>query len=346
MSVGIYTHYARGDEAYFAVRLAEFLRSLDEPVEIFSSTQPARIGSGFDTRVKHIGNTRYTDWARNKKTIVWTHVPIIEQLYFAKRHKIKTIVTPMWQELQTPFRRSLRAADVVVALSMECRDLYRNIYKFKNTALVPFDSGLAGSKKDGHVDEKRINILLPWFDKTARCTHIEFVSELAFILTAMPEIYLTVGVSSSKFSPSINKFFRTLGKKTGRVAVVKNVGYMQKPELYAQNDLTIFPGECDNYGFCGLMSIACGTPVVSFAVSPQNDFIYPNSNGVLVKAQVDYDENGVPHANPNYSRFFEAVQALVAEPKYIENMNTRITYNLGARKKAFELGWHELLGLV
>jgi len=153
-------------------------------------------------------------------------------------------------------------------------------------------------------------------------------------------------VSTSRFSPAVSKFLRNIGTKTQRLTIRRRVNYTARPELYAQSDLTIFPGECDNYGFCGLTSIACGTPVVSFAVSPQTDFIYPTSNGILVKTQVDYDENGVPHANPDYSRFFEAVQALVAEPKYIENMNTRVNYNINARKKAFELGWYELFGLA
>lgn len=346
MSVGIYTHYARCDEAYLALRVAEFLRCVDEPFELFSDTAPARLGSGYDGRVKHRGKIKYTEWARDKRVILWTNVPSVEQLNYAKRHKIKTIVAPMWQELELPFRRSLRAADVVVAFSMECRELYRNIYKFKNSTLIPFDPGIAASKKEGHVDPKKIKLFLPWFDKNARCTHVEFIAEMEAILRAMPEIHLTVGVSSSKFSPAVGKFLRNLDEKTGRVKLLRNVGFLARPEIYAQNDLTIFPAECDNYGFCGLNSIACGTPLVSFGVSPQTDFIYPSSNGVLVKTQIDYDENGVPHANPDYSRFFEAVQALVAEPKYIENMNTRVTYNLSARKKAFELGWHELFGLA
>lgn len=346
MSVGIYTHYARCDEAYLALRLAEFLRRLDEPCEIFSDSSPARLGSGYDNRVLWRHDKKYTEWAKTKRVIVWTGIPAIEQLNYAKRYKIKTIVAPMWQELELPFRRVLRAADVVVAFSMECRDLYRNLYKFKNTTLIPFDSGIAASKKETRVDPKQIKLFLPWFDKNARCTHVEFLAELDVILRAMPEIYLTVGVTSSKFSPAVGKFLQNINAKTQRLSLQRNVSYIQRPSLYAQSDLTIFPGECDNYGFCGLTSIACGTPVVSFGVSPQTDFIYPTSNGVLVKTQVDYDENGVPHANPDYSRFFEAVQALVAEPKYIENMNTRVNYNMSARKKAFELGWYELFGLA
>jgi glycosyltransferase involved in cell wall biosynthesis len=346
MSVGIYTHYARCDEAYLALRLAEFLRGVDEPFELFSDTPPARLGSGYDSRIKHRGKVKFTEWARTKRVILWTGVPAIEQLNYAKRHGIKTIVAPMWQELELPFRRSLRAADVVVSFSMECRELYRNIYKFKNSTLIPFDPGIPASKKEKPVDHKKIKIFLPWFDRNARCTHVEFIAEMEVLLRAMPEIHLTVGISSSKFSPAVGKFLRSLGEKTGRVNLLRNVAFLARPEIYAQNDLTIFPAECDNYGFCGLTSIACGTPIVSFGVSPQTDFIYPSSNGVLVKAQIDYDENGVPHANPDYSRFFEAVQALVAEPKYIETMNARVNYNLSARKKAFELGWHELFGLV
>lgn len=346
MTVGVYTRYAQCDEAYFALRLAELGRHVGGEVSIFSETIPAKLGSGYDKKILSRRNLKFTDWAKNKRAIVWTHVPSIEQINFTRRVGAAVILVPMWQDLKTPFRRSMRAADVVVALSMECRDLYKSIYKFKNVSLLPFDVGLPHFRKEKTCDPKLVKLFLPWFDKNARCTHIEFLAALRHIMLFMPETHLTVGVSSCHFSPNVGKFFKRLNARTGRVTVKKNVSFLARPELYAQNDLTIFTGECDNYGFCPLTSIACGTPVVSFGVSPQTDFIYPTSNGVLVKTSPDYDENGVPHANPDYSKFFETVQALIAEPKHIEHMNTRIAYNLSARKKAFELGWQNLLGLA
>jgi len=39
------------------------------------------------------------------------------------------------------------------------------------------------------------------------------------------------------------------------------------------------------------------------------------------------------------------VQELLSDTKYLENMQSRITYNMSARKKSFELGWYALAGL-
>lgn len=346
MSVGVYTHYARCDQAYFALRLAAFLQARGVEFSLYSGNQPAKLRTGFDNAVRCRPKTSFTEWAKTHSTVVWTHVPRLEQLSYAKRHGITTVLVPMWQELAAPFKKAIRQADHVVALTNECRELFAKIYKFKNVTLIPFDAGLPIVKKTRDVDQKNIRLLLPWFDRNARCTDSEFLAHLEYLLVRMPEARLTVCISSSKFSPAVAKFFQRLGKKTGgRVTLLRNVGLAARPQIFADHDLTMFPAECDNYGLCNLTSINCGTPVLAFAVSPQTDFVYQDSNGLLVKTKIDYDENGVPHAVPKYERFAAALQAFIAEPWHIDNMNKKINYNLNSRRKSFELGWSSLLRL-
>lgn len=346
MSIGIYTHYAHCDQAYFAIRLANYLRNYGESFSLYSDSAPAKLKTVYDNRVCHKKNIKYTDWAKKHSIIVWTHTPKIEQINYAQRYNILTIVAPMWQELNAPFKKTMKVADHVVAFSTECRDLYQNIYKLKNTCLIPFDSGIPATKKEGNINHRKIRVFLPWFDRNARCTQSEFLTHLEYLVRHMEEIHLSVAISSSKFSPSIAKFFRKLGDKTGRVTVHRNIEVDARPRMYADHDLTIFPAECDNYGFCSLMSISCGTPVLTFALAPQNDFLYQEANGVAVKTQVDYDEHGVPHASPDYVRYVSTLQTLIAEPQHIDSMNRKINYNLNSRRKAFELGWQTILRLV
>lgn len=346
MSVGIYTHYAHCDQAYFAIRLANYLRDCGEDFSIYSDAPPAKLKMVYDNRVLHRKKKKYTEWARQHSAIVWTHVPKIEQVSFAQRHNILTVLVPMWQELNSPFKKTLKQADHVIALSTECRDLYQNLYKFRNTTMIPFDVGLPVTKKETLVDQKKIRVFLPWFDRNARCTQSEFLAHLGYLLPRMPEFHLSVAISSSKFAPAIAKFFNKLGQKTGRVAVYRNVCVNARPAMYSAHDLTLFPAECDNYGLCNLMSITSGTPVLTLAVAPQTDFVYPESNGVAVKTQVDYDEYGVPHANPDYATYAEALQTLIDEPRYIDSMNKKVNYNLNSRRKSFEIGWQAILRLV
>lgn len=347
MSVGIYTHYAHCDQAYFALRLAGFLQDHGVDFSIYADNQPAKLKTGYDNLVVRKNKLPFTAWAEFAQTIIWTHVPRSEQITYARRMGATTIIVPMWQELTPPFRKAIRHADHVVATSTECRELYQSVYKFKNVSMVPFDAGLPVTKKDYKIDPKNIRLLLPWFDRNARCTQSEFLSHLEYLLLHMPEARLTVCISSSKFSPAIAKFFQRLGDRTnGRVVLRRNIPLRERPTLFAEHDLTIFPAECDNYGFCSLLSINCGTPVLTFAVSPQTDFIYPDANGVLVKTTVDYDENGVPHAAPRYELFAAALQTMIAEPEHIERLSKKINYNLNVRRKSFELGWRALLRMT
>lgn len=346
MSIGIYTHYAQCDQTYFALRLADFLRDRGVDFSIYADNQPAKLKCRYDNVVVYKTKQTFTSWAKGKSTIVWTHVPRIEQINYAKRNNISTVLVPMWQELNPPFRKAAKQAEHIVALSTECRELFHSVYKFRNVTLVPFDSGLPVTKKDGSINHRKIKLLLPWFDRNARCTQNAFLDYLAYLIERMPEAYLTVCISSSKFSPAVAKFFRRLGDKTGRVNIQRSVPLGKRPGIFASHDLTIFPAECDNFGMCNLMSINCGTPVLTFAVSPQTDFVYPDANGLLVRTKIDFDENGVPHAAPDYEKFASALQTLIAEPFHIDNMNKKINYNLNSRRKSFELGWQSILRLA
>lgn len=346
MSIGIYTHYAQCDQTYFAIRLADFLRDRGIEFSIYADNQPAKIKSRYDNTVTYKSKQNFTSWAKHKSVIVWTHIPRIEQINYAKRNGILTVLVPMWQEISPPFRKAARQADHIVTLSTDARELFHSVYKFRNVTLIPFDTGLPVTKKEGTINHRKIKLLLPWFDRNARCTQGSFLDWLAYLIPRMPEAYLTVCISSSKFSPAVAKFFQRLGERTERVTLKRKVSLAERPALFAAHDLTIFPAECDNFGFCNLMSINCGTPVLTFAVSPQTDFVYPDANGVLVKTKVDFDENGVPHAAPDYEKYAEALQTLIAEPWHIDSLNKKINYNLNSRRKSFELGWHAILRLA
>lgn len=346
MRVGIYTHYAHCDQTYFAIRLMDLLHARGVDFSVYADNQPGKLKIPYDRAVVGRPICKYTEWAKNQNAIVWTHVPRVEQINFAKKAGALTIIVPMWQELVAPYKKAMIASDSVVAMCTESMTLFQEIFKIRHTSLIPFDVGLPITRKSTRVNSRAVRLFLPWFDKNARCATGDFLSSLVFLLENMHETYLTVGITTSKFSPTIIKFFDKASKRCdGRIQVLKNKEVLKRPQMYVNNDLTIWPGECDNYGICPLTSITMGTPVLTLSVSPQTDFIAPDTNGVLVKTRLDYDENGVVHAIPDYGKFGLVLQEMIAEPKYIEELNAKTPYNLSIRRRAFEGGWAELLGL-
>lgn len=344
MRVGIYTHYAHCDQAYFAVRLADCLRSRGVDFSLYSDNAPGKLKLPYDKSVLSRSVVKYTDWLKKQSVVVWTHVPRIEQVKIAQKNNVSTILVPMWQDLEKPFKKTMAAADSVVALNTEAAGLYSEIYRIRHTSLIPFDTGLPITRKAVKTNERCVRLFLPWFDRNARCSTGGFLSILIYLLENMHEAHLTVGITPSRFSPAIVKFFaRASAKCAGRIKVIRNQSLSTRPSLYVNQDLTIWPGECDNYGICPLTSLTMGTPVLSLAVSPQTDFVAPETNGVLVKTRSDYDEYGVVHAVPDYDKFGAVLQDLIAEPKFIDEIAEKTPYNLSIRRRAFESGWSELL---
>lgn len=346
MRIGIYTHYAHCDQAYLAVRLAELCRQAGVEFDIYSAIEPAKLGSPYDKLVLTRQMTKFTDWVKKHKVILWTHVPRIEQLKCADRAGVKTVVAPMWQELVAPFRKALRAADVVVALCAEQTELFRDIYNLRNVVCIPFDPGLPTTRKTALTDPRNVRVLLPWFDRTARCTGNEFLSGLHQVVGSMPDLRLTVAITPSRFAPSIVQFFKNLREKTaGRVTITRHTPLKSRPLLFGSHDLTLSPGECDNYGLIPLTSIYMGTPVLATGVSPQRDIIENGQNGLLIRTKADYDEHGVVHALPDYALLIGALQDFVAEPRHIDTLNKHVSKGLPQRRRAFDAGWRQILNL-
>jgi hypothetical protein len=339
MRVGIHTHYAHCDQAYLVVRLTQLLRKLGVEFSIYSDCTPTKLGLQCDSAVTTRSVIRFTEWAKKHRVIVWTHVPRAEQISWAKKRGITTVIAPMWQELVPPFRKALNSANLVVTMSAECHTLFTDIYKIKTAELIPFDTGLPIVKKTKHVDARKIKLFLPWFDRNAKCTNGQFITSLQILMEHMEEVDLTVAITPSQFSPSIAKFFNNLSKKTGRVKLLRGVPVARRHWLYGDADLTVYPAECDNYGLCALTSIAMGTPILTTAIPPQTEFLYPDTTAALLLTKTDYDENGVIHALPDYEQFVYLLQHLISEPRHIQKMMQKTNYNLNTRRNAFEMGW-------
>jgi hypothetical protein len=346
MAVGLCTHYARCDQAYLAARLAQLLQKQGIDFSIFADNTPGKLSLPYDNAIFTKKDIKFTDWASLHNVIVWTHVPNIAQLNYANRKNIKTIIAPMWQELVPPFRKVMRRADHVISMSAECQTLFSEIYKLRSAELIPFDPGLPVFRKNTAINHRQVKIFLPWFDRNARCANSIFITALQFLMERMEEAHLTIAITPSRFSPAIVKFFSTLNNRcAGRISILRDVPVAYRPQIYLQHDLTIAPGECDNYGICPLTSLTMGTPVLSLAVSPQVDFLSSESNSVLVKTSTDYDENGVVHALPDYGKFIHILQQLIAAPGYIQKLSQKTNYNLSSRKTAFETVWTSLFNV-
>ena len=161
MCVGIYTHYAHCDQAYYAVRLAELFRIVGVPFDIYSDILPARLQLSHDRAVRSREQLTFTDWVKKQQVVIWTHIPRVEQINYCQRRGIKTVLVPMWQDMVSPFRKSLRRADAVIALSSEAKELYTAVYKLKNVVYIPFDTGAPITRKDTPVTARNIRLFLP-----------------------------------------------------------------------------------------------------------------------------------------------------------------------------------------
>ncbi len=97
----------------------------------------------------------------------------------------------------------------------------------------------------------------------------------ALKLLSFPEVELIVfGSSKPKDSPDLGFPTHYLGKLSDDVSL---------SSLYSAADVTVIPSLQENLANCIVESLACGTPVVGFAIDGNGDMIEHKKNGFLAK---------------------------------------------------------------
>jgi len=71
--------------------------------------------------------------------------------------------------------------------------------------------------------------------------------------------------------------------KEGAIRFIKNVPHLLLPEYYSAADVVVVPSVYDTFPKVVLEAMACGTPVVAFAVGGMPEMITHGKTGILVK---------------------------------------------------------------
>ncbi len=339
MPLGIHTRYQHHEATYVALRLANWALENGSEASIYPTT-PKRLD--LDVRWDHVANAqrgrRFTEWAREQSTIVWTHVPPIEQVVWSKRQGIQTVFFPLWHELNPTDREIIGAFDAVLAPSRAVGQLIIRRWNGRRTYVAPWDVGLPFSAKDARQKRDQKWILLPLYDNETQKSEMTAIEIAGRALGRYDNTVLTVMYNSWSMGSAAKRRLQKFQKFFGdRVRLLRSVSLAHRPFVFRCHDLTLWPTHAENTAMLGLLSMTMGTPVIAFEGTPLDDML-SNSNGLPIPCGQATDEGGIPSIIPDYGAFEEGLCSLLESDEYLHRLQQTVLTGLPERRSRFNSG--------
>jgi len=207
-----------------------------------------------------------------------------------------------------------------------------------------WDVPLPISMKKYLVDPPKIKLLFPLFDsqESRLDDGILFVIQTVLKNVAHAEITLAVNKKCAIISTAI--FVNLKNTYGDRINIIKNPTYKQRHSLYASSDLTVWGATYEGLASVGLSSLCMGTPVISWDIDPQAEYLHDDTNAVLVPCDIDENWLGVPIVIPNWEIFASRLLGLLHSPNMLARLRDNSSFDLANRKQDFNRGWQSLWG--
>jgi len=336
MSLGIITRYHNHEATHIAIRLCDWALSNGYDSSIYPITrQKVRVDDRWDAiAAKHRGK-RFTDWAKKRTTIIWTHIPPAAQVTWAKKQQIRTVLFGLWQEITPEDRVVINEMDRVIAPHTANAQFYTRRLGVKRVHTAPWDTGLPFTAKDPRTRTSQRWLLMPLYDQEPDKTEMTAIEVAGRTLHNYDHTVLTVMYNSSTLgSPSKRRLNRFKQLFTNRVRLLPSVPVCRRPLVFQQHDLTLWPTQRENTGMVGLTSITMGTPIIAFSSSPLNEII-TERNGIPIPAREVVKPSGVPRTDGDFDAFERSLSVALSRDDYLSELQQSVLDGLPARREQF-----------
>lgn len=341
MRLGVYTRYHRHEATYAAIRVAEHAKRRGWDASLLTDDRhQARVCRIWDSAVIAAGPGKFTEWAAKMNVIFWTHVPPEGQIHWATKQGKRTVVLVLWHELRTCDRKALKQASLVLCPSKVVATVLRKRWKLTNVIVCHWDAGLPITTQDDTTPVLAPRVLLPT-DLLCPQFSPEIGAMLDQVLMTCPDTTITVSYVPSRWQGDELSQLRGLSRG-GRLTLLPSIREHDRPLLFQQHDLTLWPCLQDNMAYGAMYSLAVGTPVLAFA-SPVAENMITNTDSVVVPCKLRENALGIPTVVPDYATYLQFLLGVLIDPLMIPAMRPTEPDYLLDRRACFDAFWNGVL---
>jgi glycosyltransferase involved in cell wall biosynthesis len=126
---------------------------------------------------------------------------------------------------------------------------------------------------------------------------------------------------------------RTYGE---RITLFRGIRPDQHAALYRQHDLTLWPTHFETLCLVGLMSLAAGTPVMTFNSAPVAELLN-SDNAIIVEPEaVVVEKYMLPYVIPDYAMMDEMLYLIAKDTDYLHTLQRTVLHGLDERRNLFQ----------
>lgn len=323
MRVGIHTRWQRRDVTYAAIQLADLFSRWGHHVALFTPTpRPARVSRYWDGKVRGAARVRFTDWAADLDTVIWTSCPHVGQPAWADKAGKQTVLLgdpgdgPLIEEAYPAFHKVLAPSGHAARALAGAR--------LKNVVACPWSPVLPVTVRVEAIDAPRLYV--PPADRPGPAAPDAAAAAIGPALAVQPHAVATVSLDGRP-RPAARDLRRLARAFPGRLTLLTGEDYDRQLLRYGEHDLTLLTGTAGGFGVAALCSLHMGTPVVGYLAQPLEEVVAGRS-GVLVPRA------GRPE---DRIRLAGALMRVLGSPSALLRYRAGCPAGLTRRREAFEL---------
>jgi len=342
--LGICAPYHQHEAVYVALGLADVAMQQGIEVTYLARNSCDRAVSVYwDHRVLTEKTHPFAAWAPRCDWILWLHPPEEEQLRYLKMQGVQSILLFQWDAVVADHGNAVVAMDYVLFPYMCAAIAARHVWRLseEQTVLMPLDAMLPMGQSAKHNGST--NVYLPLYDSRTKHTTLTIFDTLARVLAQCAHATVTVASGSQWNRAARDAVKRLLRDHAKRVRHVHKPNMLQRLALFGNADITVCPSRQDSLMLVALMSLNLGTPVLTWDMAPQTEFLIHEVNSILVSTGVRTNWLGAPTAIAPCDCFERALVSLLQDVGLLERITAHTTDGLEARRKMFIDAWTYVL---
>jgi len=343
-TLGICAPYRRSEITLAAIRLADLGRELAMDVR-FLSVGPLQknVDYTWDERFQRAETSDVYRWLHGCTHLVWfTYDESIHQKAQLVSPKARHWFVPSWHNISPTLLRGLVDYNIVCPSRRVKSKVVEHVGDDSKSVATwcLWDSGLDAISREGLCSNDEIAIYVPMSSRAIdECGNFVLVA-VNDVLELFPEVRFTLDFGKSWPRGDRRRIKELRDKYTNRLTCHHSSSLLSQCFRMHAHDWTWIPDTRADIGITAQRSLACGTPVIVYDISPYQEFVSDEVTGLLIRCELFSNRVGAPVAGPSLVSIVGTLsKAIAGQSELVSKCQKKIWKRESQHMKAFRLFW-------
>ena len=343
-TLGICAPYRRSEITLAAIRLADLGRELAMDVRFLSVGSPQKnVDHTWDHRFRRVESNDVYNLLHGCTHLVWfVHDDDLHKKSRLVSPTARHWFVPSWHQLRVQVLRGLDGYSVVCPSRVIKAEIHERLQGDSQLAATwcLWDSGLDAVSREGLCRSDEVAIYVPMSSSVIDECGRFVLTAVCDVLELFPEVRFTLDFGKS-WPRSDRKYIqKLLDKHVDRLICRYSSSLLSQCLKMHSHDWTWLPDTRADIGIMAQRSLACGTPVITYDISPYQEFVSNEVTGLTVKCELFSNRVGAPVAGPNLVSIVNTItKAITGQSELVSKCQKNIWKRESQHMKAFRLFW-------